>query len=192
MPRMLDLFSGLGGASQAFVEHPDWTVVTVDANPDFEPDILCDLNLWKKNDELHKIFMDGDSIDLIWASPPCIEFFRVLAPWCEEYGMPPDMRLVEAARDIIGLFQPSTWVIENTESGHRFIDNVLGGYRQRIGPFYLWGNFPLLPNVRVARDHKAQVDTWSTNPMRSAIKSKVPLEVSEGLLKSLQGQMTLF
>jgi len=188
MKRMLDLFSGLGGASRAFANHPNWEVVTVDVNPDFEPDIVLDMLKWRECENA----LLTPHFDLIWASPPCIEFYRVLAPWFDEYGEPPDMALVEAAVELISLFQPTTWVLENTESGHRFIDNVLGGYRQRIGPFYLWGNFPLLTNVEIVGNHKAQVDVWSTNPMRSAIKSKVPLEVSEGLLQSMQEQTTLF
>ncbi|HIO21302.1 MAG TPA: DNA cytosine methyltransferase [Nitrospirales bacterium] len=186
MKRMLDLFSGLKGASQAFSDDESWEVVTVDINPDMEPDIVCDLTVWQS-----KLFDLGE-FDLIWASPPCIEFFRVLAPWCDEYGEPPDLALVNAAMEIISWYQPKTWVIENTESGHRFIDGVLGGYRQKLGPFYMWGNFPLLANVKIPRDHKSQNDVWSTNPMRSAIKAKVPLEISQGLMDAINGQCTLF
>ena len=42
----IDLFSGLGGASQAF-EAAGWEVVTVDINPEFNPTICCNVeDLW--------------------------------------------------------------------------------------------------------------------------------------------------
>ena len=39
---MLDLFSGLGGASKAMKER-GWEVITVDNNPKFNPDICIDI-----------------------------------------------------------------------------------------------------------------------------------------------------
>ena len=36
---MLDLCSGLGGASKAMKER-GWDVITVDVNPEFSPDVL--------------------------------------------------------------------------------------------------------------------------------------------------------
>jgi hypothetical protein len=188
MKKMLDLFSGLKGASQAFIESDEWEVVTVDINSEMEPDHVLDLT-----DPLDflSLYPPGH-FELIWASPPCVEFYRVLAPWYPEYGDPPDMGLVNSAVTIVREMNPKTWVLENTESGHRFIENVLGPFRQKIGPFYLWGNAPLLANVHVSPSHKADVDVWSDNPLRSAIKSKVPLAVSEGLLRTLEQQSTLF
>lgn len=185
---MLDLFSGLKGASQAFIDSEEWEVVTVDNNPDLGPDHLCDLT---DPLEFLGLYPKGH-FDLIWASPPCIEFYRVLAPWFDEYGDPPDMTLVNSAAYIIKEMAPKWWVIENTESGHRFMEKKLGPFRQKIGPFYLWGNVPLLPNVNISRSHKRDNDVWNSNPLRSNIKSKIPLEVSEGLLKTLEGQSTLF
>jgi len=190
MKRMLDLCSGLKGWSAAFAADRGWQIVSVDNNPDLEPDILLDLTDEKAVAKF-KLNTEG-GFDLIVASPPCIEFYRVLAPFYpDDYGNPPDMTLVNVCKEIIEWFSPTTWVLENTECGHRFIEPELGPFRQRIGPFYLWGNFPLLANVDVAPDHKAQNDVWSDNPLRSNIKAKIPLEVSEGLLKTLQGQQSL-
>lgn len=190
--RMLDLCSGLKGWSQAFQGLSEWDIVSVDNNPDLEPDILLDLTDEKAVTKFKWAQRFDGEFDLIVASPPCIEFYRVLAPFYpDDYGNPPDMTLVNVCREIIEWFAPTTWVLENTESGHRFIEPVLGPFRQRIGPFYLWGNFPLLANVQVPPDHKARNDVWSDNPLRSNIKAKIPLEVSEGLLKTLQGQQSL-
>ena len=186
--KMLDLFSGLKGASQAF-EAAGWEVITVDNNPDLEPDICCDIeNLWL-HPEFNK-WVKGE-FDLIWASPPCIEFFRVLAPFYpEDYGNDPSMELVENAKAIIDLLQPKWWVIENTKSGAKFIKKMLGKWRQILGPFYLWGNYPLF-DVRISRSHKADVDVWSTDPLRSNKKAKIPLEISRGLLDAITNQTEL-
>lgn len=52
MPVMLDLFSGLGGASQVMVER-GWKVIRVDIESRFKPDIVADvraLPLWPLKD----------------------------------------------------------------------------------------------------------------------------------------------
>lgn len=189
---MLDLCSGLKGWSAAFAEDPGWQIISVDNNPDLEPDILLDLTDEKAVAKFKITEGFAGGFDLVVASPPCIEFYRVLAPFYpDDYGNPPDMTLVRTCMEIIEWFSPWTWVLENTESGHRFIEPELGPFRQRIGPFYLWGTFPFLANVDVAPNHKAQHDVWSDNPLRSNIKAKIPLEVSEALLKTLQGQQSL-
>ena len=189
MKRMLDLFSGLKGASQAFAVSDDWEVITVDNNPDLEPDICCDINdLW-----LHPEFQTWKEkeFDLIWASPPCIEFYKVLAPFFpEDYGNDPSMELVETSKAIIDILKPKYWVIENTKSGTKFINKVLGKYRQRIGPFFLWGQYPLF-DAKVPENHKYLNDTWSSDPLRSNKKAKVPQEISRALLDVIENQVDL-
>ena len=73
MRLMIDLFSGLGGASYPFKKN-GWEVVTVDINPEFSPDLCIDvrefLSVW-----------DGRQPDFLWASPPCEEFSRSSMPW---------------------------------------------------------------------------------------------------------------
>ena len=189
MKRMLDLFSGLKGASQAFQVDPNWEVITVDNNPDLEPDICCDIeNLW-----LHPEFQKWKKyeFDLIWASPPCVEFYKVLAPFYpDHYGTKPNMNLVESSIAIIELLKPTHWVIENTKSGAKFIKKKLGAWRQIHGPFYLWGKYPLF-DAKIDRNHKANNDVWSSNPLRSNIKAKIPLEISRNLLDVIQNQKKL-
>lgn len=186
--RMLDLFSGLNGANQAFMDHPDWEVVTVDNNPDLEPDIVMDL---RDVDAAIEELSAHAPFDLIWASPPCVEFYKVLAPWFDDYGNVPDMTLVLAAKSIMDHFNPPVRVLENTHSGSVFIRKVLGLHRQIIGPFYLWGDFPLI-HADIEPGHKAAVDVWSDNPMRANIKAKVPEVISKGLLNAIMCQSRLF
>ena len=191
MRRMLDLFSGLKGASAAFAESPGWEVVTVDNDPDRRPDILCDLSKWKENVTLYCQFENEKRFDLIWASPPCDDFCRAAFPWIE-LDEEPSLELVQAPVDIIQLFQPTNWVIENTKSGARFITPLLGPPRQIIGPFYLWGNLPFIPDVEIDPEHKALMDPGPNNPLRAAMRAKIPYVLSDSLLRTLDVQQTLF
>ncbi|GAI29454.1 unnamed protein product, partial [marine sediment metagenome] len=67
---MVDLCCGLKGASKAMTER-GWTVITLDISPDFEPDIVADVRGWS---------YQGETPDLVWASPPCNEFSREFMP----------------------------------------------------------------------------------------------------------------
>jgi site-specific DNA-cytosine methylase len=100
---MLDLFSGLGGASASMRER-GWEVTTLDYLPEFKPDIVADIRDFS---------WEGGPLDLIWASPPCEEFSREFMPWCKT-GVEPSMELVEAAYRVIQAAAPRFWVIENT------------------------------------------------------------------------------
>lgn len=129
--QMLDLFAGLGGASQAMRER-GWDVVTVDNDPRFGCTHTADLSTWS---------YDGPAIDLVWASPPCTEFSRESMPWCRT-GKAPGLELVHAARRIIAEVAPTWWVIENVRGATKYLNPIMGEPKQSHGPFFLWGQFP--------------------------------------------------
>lgn len=196
MKRMLDLFSGLKGASKAFINSEEWEVVTVDNVAALNPDLDMDVK-----ELIHsEIFAEWVAFQLdtgkpyfqlIWASPPCVEFYKCLAPWFVEfYGERPSMDLVKISKYIIEVLRPETWVIENTKSGAYFMRDVLGNERQKLGPFYLWGNFPLL-SIEIENDHKKQIDPGSTSELRSNIRAEIPYELSNELLQTLKWQSRL-
>jgi hypothetical protein len=131
MRLMVDLFSGLGGASKVF-KQAGWEVITVDINPDFSPDLCMDvrdfLSVW-----------DGRKPDFLWASPPCIEFSKSSMPW---YGFKkPEwwaMELVFETLKIVHALEPKLWILENVRGAQKWI----GKAPFHAGSFYLWGYFP--------------------------------------------------
>ena len=186
--KVLDLFSGLGGFSSAFWDDEDCHVIRVDNNPEFDPTICIDIN---KVDELINILAGWghDKFDLILASPPCIEFYKVGAPWFEDYyGKEPDMSLLLSTMKIINHFAPPIYVIENTKSGKKWIEPHIGNISHRIGPYFLWGHFPKFDCVV---KNKSDGEAWSSDPLRSAKRAMIPYALSKALLDAVKNQTTL-
>lgn len=193
---MMDLFSGLGGASEAFHQRGEWQVYRYENNP-----LLMDVPRTFDRNVANPVHClpDGDFIrdwDLIWASPPCREFsnaFGAPGPVAkrnrEEFQ--PDMSLLRAALRIIQVTQPRYWVIENVVGAIRHFSPLLGEPRQIIGPFVLWGNFPYMVDLRDFEHTKANEDVWSDDPLRANKKGKIPLEISEALLNVITAQRQL-
>ena len=69
MKLMIDFFSGLGGASEAFIHDLGWQVLRYDNNP-----LLRDVPLTLMADLLHDEIRIRHQIDVFWASPECREF----------------------------------------------------------------------------------------------------------------------
>lgn len=189
---ILDLCSGLGGWTEAFVQH-GWNVIRIENNPvlQYVPFTLeLDVLKWEQwiDDIPHP--------DIIVASPPCLEFSDALqAPRtrARREGVPfePDMSVVQACLDIIDYFKPSWWILENVRGAQPDFLPLLGARRQKLGSFYLWGNFPLIitnPGFSHAKDDN---DPGSSNPLRANIRAMIPFEISFALVKTLQGHTDL-
>jgi site-specific DNA-cytosine methylase len=168
---MLDLFAGLGGASQA-MRARGWDVVTVDSDPRFGCDVTADLSAWS---------WTGRRPDLVWASPPCTEFSRESMPWCRT-GNPPSLDLVRAALRVVRECDPTWWVLENVRGATRHLNPLLGEPQSSHGPFFLWGRFPPLRS-RV----KPFLERLSSQ--RRAERAKVPYRLSEELARACEGNL---
>lgn len=158
--RMLDLFAGLGGASQAMRTDPRWEVTTVEIDPDLEPDVVADVYGYTA----------PKNLDLVWASPPCQAYSRFRQPWFDNEL--PDNRLMLRTLQVIADAAPTWFVIENVQGAAYF----LGPPQKRAGPYYLWGRFP--PFDAVTKKVKGAHDNKKT---RAQLRAKVPWCVSAGL-----------
>lgn len=169
---MLDLCAGLGGASQAMRDR-GWQVVTLDSDPRFGCTFTADLRYWQ---------WQGDQPDLLWVSPPCIDFARDYLPWIVTDG-PPDMSIVLAAKRIIDQVRPKFWVIENVTGALRWFRPVLGEPRHMQRPYYLWGYFPALGKPRIGRRQKQ-----SHNGYYRAERARIPYPLSLALAIAIESQ----
>lgn len=197
----LDLYSGLGGASEAFAQDlGNWTVLRIDNNPLLSAvpmTVIDDVKQIPARIEKHGSILPNHlyKIDCIWASPPCREFSTaynsprsIAARAGVDYE--PDMSFVKAAMEIIEIVEPKYWIIENVVGAIRYFEPLLGIPRQTIGPYVLWGNFPYLEHVAVAT--KASKDVHSGNPLRSNIKAKVDFSLSLALKNAIESQASIF
>jgi len=166
---MLDLFSGLGGASSAMKDR-GWQVTTLDNNPQFKPDLVADIRTFT---------WDGDPLDLIWASPPCEEFSRESMPWCRT-GQEPSMILVQATYRVIQEANPRFWVIENTRGAVKWFNSLLGKPAWIGYPIYLWGIIPPLSKIRLNMGKERMSSS------KAAERAMIPYQLSLALAISIE------
>jgi hypothetical protein len=89
--------------------------------------------------------------------------------------------------------KPRYWCVENVWGAIPDFKELLGEPRQIIGPFVLWGNFPY---IDVPRNfiHSKTGYTHQKNIVEdrtSAVRAKIPLEISQGLLTALESQTNI-
>jgi hypothetical protein len=147
--KILDLFSGLGGWSQAFKDRGH-EVVTVDIESKFNPTICKDIMQVTQKD------FNGTKFDVILASPPCNCFSvaSVYRHWNKDGTIKSDtelesIRLVLHTIELIYSLRPKFWVIENPTG---MLRNVIGvphycvsqcQYgRSIMKPTDMWGRLP--------------------------------------------------
>ena len=201
MMRVLDLFSGLGGFSEAFLLAGDH-VERVENNPLLNqvPNTTM-MDVLEFRDDLDALLSNGHTIpgrlrtDLIVAGPPCYEFsLAFAAPQARksrEGGFDdyePNMELVEATIDIIKMINPRYWVIENVVGSIRHFKKIGLEPNQIHGSAVFYGKFPKFKTPKMPT--KAERDKrWS--PIRSNERAKIPLELSQALRNAITAQKTL-
>jgi len=195
--KVLDLFSGLGGFSEAFLQAGD-EVVRVENNPLLSEVPNTSIECVRQvRDRLLEYKQKGHAIrniDVVLASPPCYEFsLAYSAPRVqasrngEEWN--PSMELVEIALEIIEIVQPRWWVIENVVGSARYFKKLGLIPRQVNRPYLLYGNFPTFRPSKLPK--KKDHDSWHGHPLRSNIRAKIPLELSKSLRKALVEQKSI-
>jgi len=197
MWKMLDLFSGLGGASEAFIRDPQWEVQRIENNILLKSVPNTTLkSVFELRDELVSMVANGytptQEIDLIWASPPCVEFsLAYSAPQSralrDKSEYQPDLRAVEATLEIISILKPRYWVIENVRGAVKWFKPLMGDQAKVINhSIFMWGNFPAFVNPVI--DSKETDVGSSRDPLRANRRALIPLQVSEALKKAIQDQ----
>ena len=197
--RVLDLFSGLGGFSEAFLLSGD-EVERVENNPLLnQVPRTTMMDVIELRDNLESLMENGypcRPIDVILASPPCYDFSLAHgAPQAiasrngtfDEYE--PSMELVEATLDIIKLVKPRYWVIENVMGSIRHFKKIGLEPNQIHGSAVFYGNFPKFSTPSMPT--KAQKDTHKGDPLRSNRRALIPIELSTALRRAIISQKTL-
>lgn len=184
----------MGGASKGFFTHNNWNVIRVDNNPllQYVP------NTWNIDVmDLGPGSFPLCEFDLIWASPPCLEFsqaFGAPGPVAKRAGLEfePDLDLVKKCLDLIAMWKPDWWVIENVIGSIPHFEKIGLVPTQIIGPFVLYGKFPriVMPNEWKWEGGKTQ--DWNIDhPLRANLRAVVPREISRGLRVAIDTQRTL-
>lgn len=188
---MVDLYSGLGGASEAFHRSADWDILRIENNEELlgfvpktwfhdVPDLL----------NAHKWRAVEREMDLLWASAPCTDFsmgYNAPGIKARREGRPfePDMSLITAAIQLRDLWNPRFWCFENVIGAIPYFEPLLGPPTQIIGPFVLWHN---LPQIVMPQGWKHESKVTMKIPgrveMRANLRGKIPLELSEAVLAS--------
>lgn len=150
---VLDLFSGLGGATQAFRD-AGHDVHGVDIREGLDPDQVADVR------ELEaETLTDKGPWDLVWASPPCTTFSAMtISVYHDGDGHPSHpltherLALVHDTLSLIYRLDPAAWVIENPVGMLQHQDFMARWPRETVtycqyGHFlqkatHLWGCFP--------------------------------------------------
>ena len=200
---MIDLFAGLGGASQCMINDEKWDVLQFDNNPDLiqhNPNLIM-MDLSNK----YNMLMYLNDIDfykyqkiLIWASPPCLEFSygynspRSIAQR-EGRKYSPDLTLMLSSKwiiDVVMKCHPNvTWVIENVRGAINDFTPHLGQFRKSINAFFLWGNFATLQiDEETARHVKPDA---RHSEIRSNIRAKVPKGISKAIKETVESQIKI-
>lgn len=194
MKHMIDLFSGLGGASRAFEDREDWKVHRYENNAELAKHPSC--SDYMVADIVTHDFKELDDIEvkLLWASPPCNAFSNgfasaksVAARAKNPYE--PSLGLVTRTIELIERFTPHYWVIENVVGAIKYFRPLLGEPRMILGSVVLWGNFPLF-EADVQLGHKA-VHNNSYKKWRPNLRAEIPLEISRALLEAVNMQKSL-
>lgn len=175
--KMLDLFSGLGGASEAMIVR-GWNVIRIDNVTKFKPDIVADL--------IH--FRPKGNYDLIWASPPCTDFARWAMP--ESFGPRriPHLDLFKASIEIIQQLKPRFWIIENVRGSRMWVKELLGVPTQVIGPYNFWSNLNI---PKLKREEYKGKGKWKLppSPDRPALRSKIPYGLSNHIANLVEKEI---
>ena len=192
---MLDLCSGFGGQSEAFLQG-GYDVLRIDNNP-----LLSEVPHTFIADIMEHEFFNKSTVqmDYVHAGPTCHQFSLAFnAPRSraihtgtgEEYFPGEGIALVKRCKEIIDIVKPKYWSLENVRGSIKYLTPILGEPRLIVGPYVYWGNFPLFD---ISIDHlpsKAQLDKRHS-PLRSNHRAECPLKLSQAFFNAMASQKSI-
>ena len=197
----IDLCSGRGGFSRAFVE-AGWEVITVDNDWKFKPTIVSDVTrLTSKEIEAKTKLGSFGKYEkvVVLASPPCERFSLANMHWPQR-GIRKALELVGACIELIIDIGPHYWCLENPKgrltwflgkpphcvrlSDYGYKVRMTQG-RRPLGQVFkrtaLWSNFPfpLLDAEKIV--NKTKGPSWSHREQRA----ELPYGLSKAILEAV-------
>ena len=136
---------------------------TVDNNPEFEPDVCCDiLNL--------KLTSEFNEVDVLWASPPCTSFSvaSIGSSWIGNYhpkrvetalGMAYVLKTLEIIKEIQKKNPNLIWFIENPRGVLRKM-GFMNGLKRHTVTYCQYGDNRMKPT-----DIWTNCEEWNPKPM---------------------------
>jgi len=176
--KVLDLFCGLGGWSQAFHD-AGHECTGIDIKNIGYPYrfIKADLNDWKPDQHY----------DIILASPPCTSFSKWIQRSDGKQNESKGLGLVFRTFALIQEMKPKYWVIENVKGLAEFIDKpndiVRYGHSVHTKSAYLWSNIGKLGFLKQMICKKTNRRTWKESDPELA---KIPYPLSEAVLDKIK------
>ena len=153
MFKMLDLFSGKGGASSSMVGDPNWKVTTVDFEEKFNPDICADILDLSPED------FDEERCDLVWSSPPCnaFSFASIYHHWDKENDV--FLPRQKKSYENLSLVYHSLYLIKGLNPVYWFLENPRAMLRKFIGESSGWVTY-----CQYGEDRMKPTDLWGRHP----------------------------
>jgi len=148
--RVLDLFAGLGGFSQAFAASERWAVTTVEIEGRFEPDVQADVFELRPSDF-------ETEFDVVLASPPCTQFST--AGNHDAWDFDTHEPQTDAARDAIGLVYHTLGLIRGLAPRYWFLENPQGRLR-----WFLGRPTGKVTYCQYGRPYMKRTDLWGDHP----------------------------
>lgn len=165
---MIDLFCGLGGASEPF-RAGGWRVIGVDIEARFKPDVVADVRA---------LPLKPFPVDLFWASIPCDGIARAMLPWKPDRPEDVGLGLAVVARQLITEWRPQTWIVECSRLSRRFLTPIFGAVRAQTTGHAFWSNRAMLiPQIKPT---KARMGPC---PDRAALRARIPSDISTAIFR---------
>lgn len=181
--KVLDLYAGIGGASQAYLNRGD-DVIRVENNHTILEQGYGVNTIFMNVENLDLTRPNLQGLDLIIAGIPCQDFslgFNSMRSQYDREGRVwfPDLDNLKTTLHIIEVLKPKHFIIENVAGAIKYFKPYLGKYTQKIGSQVLWHNLPQFITVPASKlEYKKDLDKGGSHPLRMNHRACWPFYLS--------------